>query len=92
MKIVTIEQANKDEIILAIKSELFASEAQARLEQAITQNRIKSLMREMERECENMDRNRQKKPQFDAAASKRWAAANARWNIANAKLSEILGN
>jgi hypothetical protein len=48
-------------------------------------------MREMERECENMDRNRQKKPQFDASASKRWAAANARWNIANAKLSEILG-
>ncbi len=91
MKIVTIEQASKDELIQAVKGELFSSETQARIEQAITQNRITSLIREMERECENMDRYRQKKPQFDAAASKRWMAANARWNRANAKLSEILG-
>jgi hypothetical protein len=91
MKIITLEQASKGEINQVIKSELFASETRARIERAITQNRIKSLMREMERECENMDRNRQKKPQFDALASKRWAAANARWHIADAKLSELQG-
>jgi hypothetical protein len=84
MKIITLEQASKDEIILAIKSEFCTSEAQARLERAITKNRITSLIREMERECENMDRHRQKKP-------KRCAAANARWRIADAKLSELQG-
>jgi hypothetical protein len=91
MKTITLERASKDEIILAIKSEFCTSEAQARLERAITKIRITSLIREMERECKNMDRHRQKKPQFDAGASKRWAAANARWHIADAKLRELQG-
>lgn len=90
MKRITLEEASKNEIIQAIKCEFSLSSTQSRIEQTITHIRIKSLISEMERECKNMDRHRQKKTKFDPVASKRWLAAHARWNRANAKLREIL--